>query len=184
MNSTFGETKIRWLEQTELKKILAHSGRYRLMFDLMYAYGLRRGEVGLLKKEDGDRDSIWITRLKRKVRGGLPFKHCLPLVKGLKGRLAKIDTEYLFTGYRGGLSGSAVAKIWENAVHKSGLYRYRKPPTAHCLRHSCAMTFFALPGRPPEECQSWLGHSALASTMIYYRVEATRLKAVADAIKL
>lgn len=176
MNTTYGQTKLRWLDEGELKKLFSLSGQYRLMFETMYFYGLRRGEVGLLKKSDVEKDTVWITRLKR--RGN--FRHALPLVGKLQKKLPRIETEYLFPGYGGGISGSAVAKAWALIVHKSGLYRYQEPPSVHCLRHSCAMNLFSLKRRPSDECQVWLGHSSLNSTMIYYKIEATRLKSIAD----
>jgi len=175
MQTTYGSTKLRWLTRDELNKILDHANGARLMFEAIYYYGLRRSEIGLLQPSDIDGESIWITRLKRKGKGGR-YRHALPLIGRLRKKLSAIKTPFLFMGYKEkGISGSAVAKAWEGSVHRSGLYRYNRAPTIHCLKHSCCMNFFSLRGRSIEECNAWIGHSALASTAVYYRIEANQL---------
>ena len=178
MQATYGQTQIRWLEEAELKALFELSGPYRLLFETMYFYGLRRGEPGLLKRSDIDGDTLWVSRLKR--REG--FRHALPLVGKLKKKLVHIETDHLFPGYGGsGMTGSAVAKAWSNIVHKSGMFRYQDQPSAHCLRHSCAMRF-SNKGISIEFAKFWLGHASVRSTEVYYDISANRAMEIALAL--
>src|SRR5215212_8554207 len=47
--------------------------RDRLLFDLIYRHGLRRGEAAQLTRDDLRGGKIWIARLKRGVPGGYPL---------------------------------------------------------------------------------------------------------------
>src|SRR5690348_5635508 len=52
--------------------IPAENPRDRLLFDLMYRHGLRRLEVGLLRREHLSDGRIWITRVKGGISGEYP----------------------------------------------------------------------------------------------------------------
>ncbi|RJO62636.1 MAG: site-specific integrase [Dehalococcoidia bacterium] len=173
MNHTYGERRLRWLPEVEVRQIIARSAN-PLLLDTVFFYGLRRSEVGLIKRSDVERDGIWITALKRRK----PFRQFMPLVEPLKSKLLKYlmshGHEYLFPGYSGhGVSGEMVAKIWRDAAPKG--------VSAHVLRHSRAMAF-SEKGMPIEDCSYWLRHSSIKSTECYYKISATRAKNIALAM--
>lgn len=172
MNSTFGESPFKWLPDAEVKRLIAKS-RFPLLLETVYFYGLRRSEVGLIKREDVTADGIWIHALKR--RGD--FKQFMPLLPPLKGKILKHLMghchSYLFPGYKGnGISGEAVAFIWRQVAPGVG---------AHCLRRSRAM-WFSENGRSREDCQWWLRQADINSTEPYYTISATRAKSIAIAM--
>ena len=65
-----------YLGKTEVERffaaIPAETPRDRLLFDLMYRHGLRRLEVGLLRREHLSDGRIWITRVKGGISGEYP----------------------------------------------------------------------------------------------------------------
>ncbi|HKO52141.1 MAG TPA: tyrosine-type recombinase/integrase [Polyangiaceae bacterium] len=65
-----------YLSKAEVERFFAAiphlDGRNRLLFDVIYRYGLRRKEAVLLRREQvGER--IWITRIKGGVSGEYPI---------------------------------------------------------------------------------------------------------------
>lgn len=170
---TYGEKRIRWLPDAEVKTIIARS-RFPLLLEVVYFYGLRRGEAGLIKREDVHPEGIWITALKRKK----DFRQFMPLQGRLKARvfehLLSHNHPYLFPGYKGtGISGEMVAHIWREVAPKG--------VGAHTLRHSRAM-WFSENHRPIEEAQFWLRHASIKATECYYSISATRAKSIAEAM--
>lgn len=191
MPYSYSNKPFRYLTEDEFKQVIGQvPAKHKTMFWTIFQYGLRRGEVGLIKKSDITREGIWITRVKRRCKNGTPFRHLLPLNPKLRFRLLQLpegeyrSCHYLFHGRAGkGLSGEAVAKIWREACCKTILFRGQTVPSVHCLRHSTAMRFAEL-GLPPEECQFWLGHANLNSTMVYYAIPASRAKSIGEKITL
>ena len=171
----------KWLDHKVVKAVV----KGNLLFELIYYYGMRRGEPGLLKPAHLTEDGLLITRLKRREL----FQHLLPLPAMFRDRLLErfvqnSNGDWLFPGYKGqGISGSAVAKQWHELCRQSGLFKNKPLPKCHSLRHSCAMSFFSLKGRPIEECRAWLGHATGVTTEVYYTVEATRLNQIAKEIE-
>ncbi len=171
-NYTFGEKRIKWLPDAEVRRLIAMSDQ-SVLLGVVYFYGLRRGEVGLIRREDVESQGIWIHALKRKG----DFKQFMPLENPLKARvfehLLSHNKPYLFPGYRGkGISGGAVAATWRRVAPGTGV---------HCLRHSRCM-WFSENDMPIESASYWLRHASLKSTESYYKISATRAKLIAQAM--
>lgn len=171
-NYTFGEQRIRWLPDAEVRRLISMSSQPTLL-ETTYFYGLRRSEVGLIMRSDVEPQGIWIHALKRKG----DFRQFMPMEGGLKKRILKHlmnhNRQHLFPGYScKGISGGAVAHIWKQVAPGIGV---------HCLRHSRAM-WFSENGMPIEDCSYWLRHSSIKSTESYYKISATRARSIAIAM--
>jgi integrase len=162
----------RYLTQEEIRSFFAviTDPRDRTLFFLVYLYGLRVAEVGLLTC--GDVDLIRARIIVRRLKGGAWAERPLfsrirelldvhltalgdarpdaPLFPGIAGPLRKRQIQALFTRYRGaaGLPRSA---------------------TSHSLRHSIA-THLLDAGVSLEFVQDHLGHQSIRSTSIYARI--------------
>jgi integrase len=172
MKTIYGRKAIRYLPDNEIRALIKRSSQ-PLLLEVMYFYGLRRAEVGLIKSTDVESDGIWITALKRRgnYRQFMPFSD--ELKNKIQSHLASHNSEYLFPGYNGkGISGTGVAAIWKQVCPEL---------SAHGLRHARAM-WFSENGLPIEECSWWLRHSSISSTQVYYSISATRAKKIAAQI--
>jgi integrase len=162
----------RYLTQEETRAFFGviADPRDRALFTVIYLYGLRVSEVGLLTRGDIDLDRGRIVVRRRK--GGTWAERPLfssarellavhvrslngagpsgPLFPGNGGPLRKRQIQTLFTRYRGlaGLPATA---------------------TAHCLRHSIA-THLLDAGVSLEFVQDHLCHVNIRSTSIYARI--------------
>jgi integrase/recombinase XerD len=165
---------------------LTHLGlRNRAMVEVLYASGIRNSELRNLKVEDINFADGWLS-----VRSGKGSKdRTVPLGKaalhytGLyleKARpdlaaLHPIHDGYLFLSHAGGrLHAATLNDILEELSAKAGL---KKRVTAHALRHTCATALLRGHADIRYICEM-LGHSSLASTQIYTKVEITDLKKV------
>jgi integrase len=171
MQYVYGQRPFRYLEDKEVRRLIAKSPN-PLVLEFVYWFGLRRGEVGLVRRSDVEPNGVWITALKRRK----DFRQFMPLEGPLKFKvfehLLSHQSEYLFPGYSGrGLSGNAVSAIW----HKVS------PCGVHILRHSRGQ-WFSDNGFPIEEASWWLRHSTLKSTECYYSISATRAAKIAKAM--
>ena len=151
--------------------------RDRLLFDLIYHYGLRRSEACLLRLENFNlrKNTIDVHRLKGSD------SHPYPLFPSTKRLLALyLDhprgpwTQNLFPSrQRVGqpISASLVAHLFREYAKKAGIPSDRQ--NVHALRHSIAMHMGEgeLDG---VDMQDWMGHVAWASTKIYMHVSARR----------
>jgi len=170
----------RYLTQEELRAFFAviADPRDRTLFTIVYLYGLRVSEVGLLTRGDVDLDRgrIVVKRLKGGAWAERPLfssarsflaSHVRtldgtgpagPLFPGLGGPLRKRQIQSLFARYRdvAGLPATA---------------------TAHSLRHSIA-THMLDAGVSLEGVQDHLGHQSLRSTSIYAKVTTRHREAL------
>ena len=161
----------RYLTQVEVRTFFRTivSLRDQALFALIYHYGLRVGEVALLRREDVDleRGRIVIKRLKggawteqplftptagllRRYLAQLPGRPEEPLFRGRGGALRKRQIQALFSTYR-------------------DLARLDRRYTCHGLRHSIA-THLLDAGVALEFVQDHLGHQSIRSTSIYARI--------------
>lgn len=162
----------RYLTQEEVRDFFAsiENPRDRTLFFVVYLYGLRVAEVGLLYVSDVDliRGRIIVRRLKGGAWAERPLfsrvrelleAHLLtledsrpeaPLFPGIGGALRKRQIQSLFTRYRdaAGIARSA---------------------SCHSLRHSIA-THLLDAGVSLEFVQDHLGHQSIRSTSIYARI--------------
>jgi site-specific recombinase XerD len=167
------------LSKEEVKAILhAHQNvKHRAMLILIYACGLRRGELLNLKLTDIDSQ-----------RGVLRVNQG----KGAKDRIIPISekvlellreyykyekpTKYLFEGTTSGqtYSPTSLQEVLKSAVKKSAI---KKPVTLHWLRHSYA-THLLESGTDLRFIQELLGHSSSKTTEIYTHVSQKSLQKI------
>jgi integrase/recombinase XerC len=153
--------------------------RDRVMIELLYATGIRRGELLELREEDLDLKSS-----RMKVRGKGKKERILPLLEPLKELLDR----YIRAKQEKGWSDPHLVltdkgkKAYPNFVHRK-LDRYlgqvstleRRSP--HVLRHSFA-THLLDRGADLRAIKELLGHADLSATQIYTHSSIDRLKTI------
>ncbi len=151
--------------------------RDRLLFTLIYLYGLRVGEVALLRRGDVDliRRSIVIRRLKGGLWAERPlFESAEELLHRYLRRSPGLPDEPLFRGREGPLRKRQIQELFCRYRDRAGLAdRF----TCHGLRHSIA-THLLDAGVSLEFVQDHLGHRSIRSTSIYARITDQRRAAV------
>jgi integrase/recombinase XerD len=160
-------------------QIVALALRDHAILELLYAGGLRVGEVVTLRVED-----LHLDEARAQVRGKGDKERIVPL-----GRSAiEAISEYLQRGRPALLGGrmqpvlflSARGKtltrqwIWEMVRRAAGSDRKVSP---HMLRHSCA-THMVEHGADLRTVQRLLGHADIATTQVYTHVAMEHLKRV------
>src|SRR5258706_178427 len=156
----------------------------RLLFALIYRYGLRRTEAVLIRREHLSEGGIWITRLKGSLSGEYPIH---PETRRLLWTyLAELGNDwhpYLFATRQSDvwpMSASLVYDLFRGYARQANLSRDRWHP--HVLRHSIA-THLLNAGWDVADVQDWLGHRSIASTMVYAAVtNKRRLARYAEAL--
>lgn len=171
----------RVLSRAEVEKLLSAPGnsatgrRDRAMLELLYATGIRAGELVSLSRENLDLEQRMVRVTGKGGRQRLvPFG--APAAEALAGYLAGrpgISSGPVFPG-RGGhpLSRQAVWKALRRAALAAGLEGRVYP---HILRHSFA-THFLAGGAGIRSVQELLGHASLATTQVYTHLDRGRLK--------
>ena len=154
--------------------------RDRLVLELLYATGIRVGELCGLDVDDVDRERRVLRVLgkgakERSVPFGVPAERALDawLVRGRPRWLGPRSGPALLLGRRGGRLDPRTART---VVHE----RLAAVPGApdlgpHGLRHS-AGTHLLEGGADLRAVQEMLGHATLASTQIYTHVSVERLR--------
>lgn len=156
--------------------------RNRVLFETMYACGLRVSEVVTLKIEDIDfyEDIITVTGKGKKERM-VPFYPALHqllrhYLKSIRPQLEPLQmNSYVFISQRGKpLTSRGIQYILNKSVEESNLPIQVHP---HMFRHSFA-THLLDHGADLRVVQELLGHSSLSTTQIYTHVSRQRLKEV------
>lgn len=164
------------MSKEEVRRLISaiRNPKHKMMISLIYACGLRRGE--LLGLQPGDIDS----------RAGRLFIRCgkgrkdrvVVLSKRLIGMLREYYQAYrpeiwLFEGSKPGKSYSetSIQKVFVTAREAAGI---RKHVTLHTLRHSYA-THLLEAGTDTRYIQELLGHSSIKTTMVYTHVTGNAL---------
>ena len=148
--------------------------------ELLYATGIRVGELCALDVDDLDRDRRVVRvfgkgRKERTVPYGLPADHALSSWLDVRPELVVAGSgPALFLGVRG-------RRIDQRAVRTLVHARLAEVPGApdlgpHGLRHTAA-THLLEGGADLRSVQELLGHASLATTQIYTHVSAERLRA-------
>lgn len=167
------------LSKDEVKRLLAQTVnvKHRTMLSLIYACGLRRGELLALRLSDidGERKVLW-------VRGG----------KGAKDRMIPISDKVLimlreyYQGYRpkewmfegekvgGRYSETSLQSVFKQACKRAGV---NAKATLHWLRHSYA-THLLEAGTDLRYIQELLGHKSSRTTEIYTHVSKRALEKI------
>lgn len=150
--------------------------RDRALFSLIYHYGLRVSEVGLLRRQDVDfeRKRLVVKRVKGGVWAERPLFESTEKLLQKYLRSAPEASEALFPGRRGPLKKRQIQALFTRYRDRAGLdTRY----TTHCLRHSIA-THLLDAGLPMAFVQDHLGHRNIQSTTIYARISGHHREAV------
>lgn len=165
------------LTKEEVRRLIdaVENEKHKLMVKLLYSSGLRLSELNNLKVGDVElMDCIgWV----RSGKGGKD--RMFIIAKNLTDELnrfieGKNETDYLFSGRNGRMSGRNVQKIVSTAAYKAGI---DKQVHTHTLRHSFA-THLLESGENIRKIQELLGHSNLSTTQIYTHVSSEELKKV------
>ncbi|MCH7728556.1 MAG: tyrosine-type recombinase/integrase [Planctomycetes bacterium] len=163
------------LSEQEVSRLLDAAPRIHdtMLLGLMYASGLRVGEVVRLRWRDLDFDreviNVWQGKGRRDRQVILPnlFRD---LLKRMGDRCE--PCEFVFPGQRKGrhLSPRTAQRIMERAMRVAGI---GKRATPHSLRHSFATHAFEQ-GCDIRRIQKQLGHVHLETTTIYIKVARPR----------
>jgi integrase len=149
--------------------------RDRLLFNLMYLYGLRRGEAAILTLEGLNNGTIFVQRLK----GGISRWYDLfPKSQTLLRRYLTIrrddNCNYLFRGRRrrcAPLAGRTMDELFRRYATAADLPSDLRH--CHVLRHSIG-THMADEGFDISDVGYQLGHADLNSTAIYFQITDKR----------
>lgn len=144
--------------------------KHKLILSMLYACGLRVGELCRLRIVQLDMDRKTVTVLNGKGR----VDRQLPMGESLKNLLSNYlrsyqPTKFLFTGQNGlQYSQTSVRSIVKSALKRAGI---QKQATPHTLRHSFA-THLLENGTEMRYIQQFLGHRSIKTTMIYAHVRS------------
>lgn len=162
----------RYLTQDDTRAFFAviANRRDRALFTLVYLYGLRVSEVGLLTRGDVDLDRGRI--VVKRLKGGAWAER--PLFSSARDLLAIHVPSLngtgpagpLFPGSRGALRKRQIQSLFSRYRDAAGIAR---TATTHSLRHSIA-THLLDAGVSLEFVQDHLGHQSIRSTSIYARI--------------
>lgn len=155
--------------------------RDRLILEMLYATGVRVGELVSIKVKDIDRSSRSILILgkgnkERYVTYGDYCSDILDLyLNDAYSKLNIKNSEYLFLNNNGGeLTDRGVRYILDQVIKKTSLKKNISP---HMIRHSFA-THLLNEGADLLSVQKLLGHESIKATQIYTHVTTDRLKEV------
>ncbi len=151
--------------------------KYRTLFQLVYATGLRLGEVAHLKLTDLDRNRRLIN-----VRSGKGKKdRIVMLTDKLEAAISEYQTYYkpktfLFEDPETGepIANRTIQQVYSDAVHVAEI---NKKGGIHTLRHSFA-THLLESGTDIRYIQALLGHESILTTMRYTHVTANKISTI------
>lgn len=167
------------LSKEEVKAILeAHTNqKHRMMLSLIYACGLRRGELINLKPADieSKRGLIVIKNAKGRKDRVVPISERIITLLRDYYKVYK-PVEWLFEGQLKGeqYSEQSLQSVLKQSLEKAGI---KKPVTLHWLRHSYA-THLLEAGTDLRYIQELLGHKSSKTTEIYTHVTEKSLKKI------
>jgi len=150
--------------------------RDHAILELLYAGGLRVGEICSLRVED-----LHLDQARAQVRGKGDKERIVPL-----GRSAVEALERYLTMGRPGLVRAGVQRACFLSVRGNALTRQwvwemvrstNRQASPHKLRHSCA-THMVEHGADLRSVQTLLGHADIATTQVYTHVALGHLKRV------
>lgn len=158
------------LSLQEVKRIIEtlENEKHRAMLTVIYALGLRSGELINLKIThlDGQRNQVTISMAKGRKDRILPFPEKLKIQ--LRSYFKNYKPQvYLFEGRDGAAyTASSLRAVFNNACKKAGI---KKQATLHSLRHSYA-THLMDAGTDVRIIKELLGHNSIKTTLIYTHV--------------
>ena len=151
------------------------SARDRALVELLYATGLRASEAAGLRLSDLNLEAAYVRCLgKGSKERVVPMGR--PAVEALREYLQKErrpeDGEFLFVGAKG--APLRRETLWRIVRKRARLGDVRDRAFPHAIRHSFA-THLVEGGADLRTVQEMLGHSKIATTQIYTRVDRERL---------
>ncbi len=172
----YPEEVIRLLNAVDLK--LKNGPRDLAILELIYASGMRVGEVAKLRPDNIDLDSgeVLVQGKGDRERIVLIGSHAISSIKKyLQARRG--DDKTLFLGRMGSrLTGRSIERMIRKYAKKADI---SKRVTPHTLRHSFA-THLLSGGADLKVVQELLGHSSLSTTQIYTHLTKEKLKSIYD----
>ena len=155
--------------------------RDRALLELLYATGMRVSELVELQLVQLMLDSALIRVISRGPRerlvpvGRRAVERLGAYIERDRALLAATDEQTVFLNARGGgLSRMGVWKINRAAAERAGLTRKISP---HTLRHSFAAHLLE-GGANLRDIQELLGHTDIASTQVYARMDSLQLQEI------
>ena len=149
------------------------------MFNVIYKYGLRIAEVGLLKIDDVDleRRRINICRLKGSVSGEYPlFSDTARTLKAyLKERGNDFHSPLFLSKQKRAISPRMLEVLFHDYAQKAKLPNDRRHP--HVLKHSIVVHMLDA-GHSQEEAKYQVGHKRISSTDVYAAVSGRKRKQI------
>jgi integrase/recombinase XerD len=150
--------------------------RDHAILELLYAGGLRVGEIVALKEED-----LHLDQARAQVRGKGDKERIVPLGRSAVEALER----YLKLGRPGlvkaGVQRALFLSVRGNALTRQWVWEMvrstNRQASPHMLRHSCA-THMVEHGADLRSVQTLLGHSDIATTQVYTHVALGHLKKV------
>ena len=153
--------------------------RDHAILELLYAGGLRVGEICALHVED-----LHLDQARAQVRGKGDKERIVPLGRSAVEALER----YLALGrpglVRGGVQRALFLSVRGNALTRQWVWEMVRSASStgtkaspHMLRHSCA-THMVEHGADLRSVQTLLGHADIATTQVYTHVALGHLKAV------
>ncbi|MEO8035257.1 MAG: site-specific integrase [Acidobacteriota bacterium] len=172
-------TSLAYLTKAEVEvfftAIPVTSTRDRLLFDMIYRFGLRRSEAALIRRDHLKDGRIWITRLKGGISGEYPIHPATRrLLWTYLSERGEDGLPYLFVSRQSDIwpmSPSTIYGLFRRYAVLAELAPDRRHP--HVLRHSIAVHLMNA-GWDVSDVQDLLGHRDIASTMIYAAVTNKR----------
>lgn len=167
------------LSKEEVKAILEAPKflKHKAMLSLMYACGLRCGELLRLKPEhiDADRNILIIKQSKGRKDRIAPLSDKTIQLLRTYFKVFK-PAVYLFEGEKAGnpYDERSLQQVLKQSVSKAGI---KKPVTLHWLRHSYA-THLLENGTDLRYIQEILGHSSSKTTEIYTHVSTKSIQKI------
>jgi integrase/recombinase XerC len=175
-----------FLYPEEVTKLLATPNTSKLegirdvaILELIYASGMRVGEIVLLKRNDMDLGSgeILVHGKGDKERIVLIGRKAIFAMKRYLVNLKDKSQKYVFQGRRiTKLTSRSIERMIKKYAKMAGL---AKRVTPHTLRHSFA-THLLNGGADLKVVQELLGHASLSTTQIYTHITKEKLKSVYD----
>ena len=183
--------EIKYMREQELKDFFQEvksSGNLRdlALFKTMFVLGLRVQETVNLKLQDvedyGDCLGVKVHRVKSGVSREYDLNEDTSrlLRRWLKAR-SKLENSganlFLFPGSEGSrsLSRSTIQKAFKRYAERAGIRTGEEDFGVHVLRHSTAI-YLLQKGWNLKDIKRRLGHSALASTMVYLELGSPEIK--------
>ena len=157
--------------------------KHRTLLMTIYAAGLRVGEAVRLRVDDIDSARMTIRVVQAKGRKDRYTILSPRLLESLRQYWKQYRTkEYLFEGIdpQHHIHESVPQKVYNYAKQQSGI---RKGVGVHTLRH-CFATHLLEAGVDLRTIQTFLGHNAISTTMLYLQVRQQHIAAHAEKFDL